>query len=342
MKILIISHNFYPYIGGIEINTELLADEFYKLNHEVRIVTWSEDHLLDRTFPYPIVRNPSLLELLRQHHWADCIFENNPCLRLAWPAFFLRKKHVIALCTWVRRVDGTVTMTDRLKQWWIKRANSVIAISEAVRLQACPKAVVIGNPYRDTLFVNMRLPRYCDFVFVGRLVSDKGVGIAIKALARLHSMITSEKKPNLTIIGDGPEKNRLVAEVEKDGLTQYVEFTGTLQGEALVGCINKHKYFLVPSLWEEPFGNVALEGMACGCVPIVSDGGGLPDAVGKAGLIFRRNDVEDLTSKMFYLLDDSIQYKAMSEQATEHLKNHKSSLVAKRYLDVLRGDCIIN
>ena len=47
--------------------------------------------------------------------------------------------------------------------------------------------------------------------------------------------------------------------------------------------LNRHEIMVVPSRWNELFGVVALEGMACGCAMLVSDGGGLPDAVGYAG-----------------------------------------------------------
>src|SRR5690606_40338743 len=92
----------------------------------------------------------------------------------------------------------------------------------------------------------------------------------------------------LTIIGDGPEAPVLKALAVKYGLEHKVDFKGSLQGKELVDCLNQHKLILVPSRWEEPFGNVALEGMACGCIPVVSDGGGLAEAVGHAGLTFQR------------------------------------------------------
>lgn len=335
MNILIISHKFYPDIGGIEINSELLADEFYNLGHSVRVVTWSEDLLSDSSFPYTIMRNPTMYGLLQSLYWADSVLENNPCLRLSWPLFFLRKKHVIALCTWVRRIDNHESWIDRFKLWWIKRADKVIAISDAVRKQACPDAIVIGNPYRDQMFHDCLISRDKDFVFVGRLVSDKGADLAIKLITELGKEDHSLSSYCLTIVGDGPEKANLISLVAELGLEDAVQFAGTLRGEELVTCINRHKYFLVPSRWEEPFGNVALEGMACGCIPIVSDGGGLPDAAGTAGIVFKRNSLDDFVEKTRDLLNSSRMQMYLKEQALEHLSRHKAEFVAKRYLEVL-------
>ena len=59
------------------------------------------------------------------------------------------------------------------------------------------------------------------------------------------------------------------------GLERQVEFTGVLQGETLVRTLNAHRIMVVPSRTPEPFGVVALEGIACGCVVVGSEGGGL-------------------------------------------------------------------
>jgi glycosyltransferase involved in cell wall biosynthesis len=45
-----------------------------------------------------------------------------------------------------------------------------------------------------------------------------------------------------------------------------VDFVGTKTDHELVKLLNTHQIMVVPSLWNEPFGLVALEGVACGCV----------------------------------------------------------------------------
>jgi len=41
MKILFISHAFYPEIGGIEVNSEIIANQFTALGAQVKVVTWT-------------------------------------------------------------------------------------------------------------------------------------------------------------------------------------------------------------------------------------------------------------------------------------------------------------
>ncbi len=96
--------------------------------------------------------------------------------------------------------------------------------------------------------------------------------------------------PTTTIIGSGPEWEPLRRQVEALGLDDRVEFAGMLSGEALAQSLNRHRVIAIPSRWEETFGMFALEGLACGCIPVVSTGGGLADAPGR-GIVFESGNV---------------------------------------------------
>lgn len=338
MKILFLSHKFYPDVGGIEVNSEILAKAFHDAGHHVRLLTWSAENGSEK-FPYQVKRNPGFVSLVREHLWADIVYENNPCLRLAWPSLLLRTPGVVALCTWVSSTDGRIRWQDKLKMQWLKRARSVIAVSDAVRRKCWPSATVISNPYRADIFkASAAHRREGSFVFLGRLVSDKGADQAIRAMHCLLNAVETEKGSEespylLTVVGDGPERSVLERLADDLGIKRNVRFLGILRGESLVSCLNNHKYMLVPSLWEEPFGNVALEGMACGCIPIVSDGGGLPEAVGDAGMVFRRGDVGALADCMIRLLRDPSLELALCQAATPHLAAHVPGVIAGKYLE---------
>jgi len=337
MRILFISNKFYPDIGGIEVNSEVLAKEFMLSGHTIHLVTWTTYNGKE-SFPFQVIRNPSILQLLKEHLWAEIVYENNPSLRLSWPALFFLKPSVVALRTWVSRMDGSLVFRDRLKILLLKRYKAVIAVSKAVRDTCWPKAVVIGNPYRNQLFrILPKKQRNKTFVFLGRLVSDKGADFTVRALHRLISENKSAINFTLTIVGDGPDKPILESMVEDFNLENNVSFTGILQGEELVACLNAHKYILIPSLWAEPFGNVALEGMACGCIPIVSDGGGLTDAVGHAGIVFERGNFESFISSLEKILNDTLLQETLLNNAVEHLKDHQPDVVAKKYLKVIES-----
>lgn len=343
IKILLLSHSFYPSVGGIETVSELLAQDFASAGYEVRLLTWSLD-TSGKTYPFSVLRNPTIKEIFYLHRWSDLVFENNPCLQLTWPGIFFGRPSIIALHTWLSRVDGEVGWQDKLKKWWLGRATTVIACSEAIRKCCWPAAIVIANAYQNDLFVitnNKR--RTGKFVFLGRLVSDKGADLAIQAIGlilnlfRLDNRITDIQ---LTIIGEGPERNMLENLVDDLNLISHITFTGILQGEQLVDCLNQHQYMLVPSRWEEPFGIVALEGMACGCIPIVSDSGGLPEAVGEAGLVFKCNDVDSLLETMLQVYDNIELEEQLRRAAPAHLLAHQQHVVTRRYLDVVENSLL--
>jgi glycosyltransferase involved in cell wall biosynthesis len=229
-----------------------------------------------------------------------------------------------------------------LKLALLKRADSVISVSEAVRRKCWPEASVISNPYRaDEFKILPNISRTEDFVFLGRLVSQKGADLAIRGFNQVLLMLEQQephaKKPNLTIIGDGPERNKLEKLVAELNLQQHVRFTGFLSGKVLAQQLNRHRILLVPSLYGEAFGNVVLEGMACGCLPIVSDSDGLPDAVGNAGLVFQRGSVEDLANTIWRVIHSPELEQQLRQAAPAHLRAHKPEVITSRYLQVLEA-----
>ncbi|MES2775212.1 MAG: glycosyltransferase family 4 protein [Bacteroidota bacterium] len=341
LKILFLSHKFFPDIGGIESISEIFANGFSNAGHDVHLLTWSTDDT-GKEFPYKVVRNPGVASLFKEHAWADVVFENNPCFRMAWPAIFFKRPSVISLQTWT--VSGKNGPQEKLKDWWLKRAFRVISCSEAIRKICWPKSVVIGNPYKTETFRTISGADKRDgFVFLGRLVSDKGVDIIVTALHKLLSAPNTKgldaKQLSLTIVGNGDEKAPLEKMVSELGLQQHVTFTGPLRGDALVSCLNKHRFLVAPSRWEEPFGIVALEGMACGCVPIVSDGGGLPDAVGNAGLVFKSGDADDLVAIIKKVLENPALEDGLKQAAPAHLALHSGQEVTRRYLQIIEQSC---
>jgi glycosyltransferase involved in cell wall biosynthesis len=98
----------------------------------------------------------------------------------------------------------------------------------------------------------------------------------------------------LNIIGDGPEKKRLEQMVKEFRLEEKIHFLGILEGEKLARVLNRHYFMVIPSLGEEGFGIVALEGMACGCKIIAADAGGLSEAVKDFGKLFKMGSVAEL------------------------------------------------
>jgi glycosyltransferase involved in cell wall biosynthesis len=112
---------------------------------------------------------------------------------------------------------------------------------------------------------------------------------------------------------------------------------GIRSGPELVALLNAHKIIVIPSRWQEPFGLVALEGIACGCVAVAADAGGLPDAVGTAGVLFPSGKTDALAQCLENLLQDEGLTARCRAAAHDHLLNHDAATVARKYLKVLEG-----
>lgn len=329
MKILLASHCFFPEIGGIETMSDLLARKWGEMGHEVIVVTQTPYDGKDEA-PYKIVRRPSRRQLMRLMRWCEVFFHNNISLQTAWPLLLVRRPWVVAHRTWISRLDGSMGAQDRFKKL-VSRVAANISISQAVADHLGTPSTVIGNPYRDELFFEIpEIKRDRDLVFLGRLVSDKGLNLLLDAMAELQ---TRDLSPNLTVIGDGPEREPLQKQAQTLGLN--VDFVGAKKGEELTRLLNRHRIMVVPSLWKEPFGIVALEGIACGCVVVGSEGGGLKDAIGPCGVTFPNGGVGALAQALEPLLRAADKLQPYREAAPAHLANHKSDKVARAYMNVI-------
>lgn len=335
MNILVTSHFFSPSVGGIEYITELLADYFSRSGHNVLLLTQTSvsNILDDDKYVFKVIRNPSLKALWRSYLWSDIVFQNNIQLRCLWPLFFIRRPLVIGLQTWIRTTSGRRGFVQLLKQMVLHLSDHVIACSNAIRNDSFKSATVIGNPYNNTIFYDQNeIKEKNSIVFLGRLVSDKGIDLLLEACALLTS-----SSYNLTIIGSGPEEPFLRQITKQLKIVDSVTFVGSVQGDDLAKVLNRHEIMVVPSRWREPFGIVALEGMACGCVVIAASGGGLIDAVGEAGIIFERDNPRDLSEKLCHLLNSPDRQEILRNKAKCQLPKFSSDFICNKYLDILNN-----
>ena len=176
--------------------------------------------------------------------------------------------------------------------------------------------------------------RDLDIVFVGRLVSDKGSSDLIEALGQLGQ---TGFRPRLSLVGDGPERTAILTRVGELGLGPQVTFTGIKRGSDLARFVARHRVMAVPSRWAEPFGIVALEGIACGCVVVGTDLGGLPEAIGRCGITVPNADISAMARALRSLLEDDGLRANYRSFAPVHLARHSRSEVARSYLRVLES-----
>jgi glycosyltransferase involved in cell wall biosynthesis len=203
-----------------------------------------------------------------------------------------------------------------------------IACSQAIATDLSLPAEIIRNAYDDTVFRQAGTTRTGELIFVGRLVSDKGVDLLLQSLVLLDR---KDLAPKLTVVGFGPDEAALRNYCRVHGLQDRVRFLGRRDSSEIAGLLNGHRVMVVPSR-VEPFGIVALEAIACGCVVVGSDAGGLPEAIGDCGLIFGSGDVHALSLALERALHDPGMPARMAACREAHLAHFRRREVAKRYL----------
>jgi glycosyltransferase involved in cell wall biosynthesis len=138
-------------------------------------------------------------------------------------------------------------------------------------------------------------PRF--FLFVGRLVKEKGVFDLLAAYGKLSSELRSEV--GLVLVGEGSAQAELVRRACEVNPGK-VQFAGFVHRDQLAGYYALADAFVFPSL-SDPWGLVVNEAMACGLPVIASDAAGCTvDLVQDNwnGRIVRHGDVEQLASAM--------------------------------------------
>lgn len=312
----------------------ILARGLAVSGHEVVVVTFSdgEDH---PEWAFDVLRNPGRAALWRVVKDSDVVVHNNILLRAALPVLLLRKPWVVAVHTWLRRTrSGRAAFQDHLKQIALRRA-SVISVSEAIAAHLKVDSVVVPNSYRDDVFVKTSsgTAPLTRLSFVGRLVSDKGVDVLIRAIADLRSR---GFPVDLVIVGGGPERASLEAQAQDSQLSEHVRFTGELELAQIATIIRERGVLVVPSRWEEPFGVVALEGIGSGCIVVGTNRGGLPDAIGPCGITIPPGNSAALSDAVVTLLTDDELVARIRQQVDAHLSRHTPAAMVHAYEQVIR------
>jgi glycogen synthase len=324
VRILVYSNTYHPAIGGQETVAKLLVSALVRRGHQVSVLC--ECAGPDIVEDVAVFRSPPLRKRLNLVRSCDRQIIVGASLKGALPSLLLRSQPIIWHQTWLPASEPVYTAALRRL---LLRLSLNVAPSQALANRVSRRTVVINNAYDSGVFESGEngVPRH-DLLFVGRLVSDKGVTLLLDALAELRRRNLT---PSLSIVGAGPEADPLRDRVNSLGLNDRVRFLGSKSGLELAAVYQTHKILVVPSVWAEPFGIVALEGMACGCIVIGSNAGGLPEAIGSCGLTFKPLDPIDLANQIELVLSDRLGPREFETAAQSHLARHTPDAIARRF-----------
>lgn len=303
MRILINTVCFYPNIGGLETINMILAKELSRIGQDVTVLApdYPSMEYDDSSLPFRIIRGASRSILLKEYMRCDVFLHSPLSVKAIWPIVLWPFKKWFCVYHMCEFHTGTTKNMQAKLKYLVSRFPRNIAVSNAVKEHLkLPNCTVIHNAYDNTLFKDNNKNDRKGFSFVGRLVSVKGIFVLLDAFTEFVKRNPTSIHNVLYIIGDGEERSRIVDYIQKRGIEENVVLHGMLTGKELVDEMNDCYCQVVPSVYNEAFGIVALEAMATGCIPLVSDGDGLQEAVGDSVFTFRKSDSNHLLMRMEY------------------------------------------
>jgi glycosyltransferase involved in cell wall biosynthesis len=376
LRLLLINYEFPPLGGGGGNATANIAAELAAAGVEVRVLTSGFTGLpaCERRNGFEIHRIPvlrrrpdrcSVLEMLTfllsslvcapllARRWrpdGTIAFFTIPCGPAAW---LIRVLFGIPWVASLRGGDVPGFLPRQIGAWhrltrpvilglWADAAAVVansLGLAELAR-QAGPKIPIMVLPngvdtvrYRPVPERPRREDGGLRLLFVGRLVHQKGLDLLLEALAVAPRDVT------LDIVGDGPEREALIGQAHRLGVSGRVRFLGWLDRDALPAHFQAADAFAFPSR-DEGMPNAVLEAMACGLPVIATDVRGLAEVVvdGRSGWLVPPEDRTALAAAIGHCrADPALRVRRGAEGRLLAETRFSWRATALGYRDIFRG-----
>jgi glycogen(starch) synthase len=340
MKILYWTEFFWPSIGGVEILSCQLIDALVERGYEFRVVTSHHpaappiqtllDHTVIHRFPFQtslsqrnlraIKQIVQEIALLKREFEPDVLHLNT----VFASTFFHHITQSACRAPSVVTVHFSIPLFDavnglplkilRSADWVTAVSNATLRKTRSILPQLTEHSSLIYNglPELD------REPRPGPlspplFLYLGQLVHQKGVDIALQAFALA---LTRLQEGRLIIAGDGAERSSLEAQAARLGIADHVEFRGWIAPEHVPDLIDTTTLLLMPSR-EESFGLAALEAARMARPTLASRIDGLAEVVldGETGILVEPEDPHSLAEAMISSITNPSQLAAMGDAA---------------------------
>ena len=252
--------------------------------------------------------------------------------------------------------NDLLTQLDKvLVEQRLRKANLVISCSEYITNKlriSFPKIAsrchTINNGVDIDYFVSNNDPNNSQkneakrLLFVGRVSPEKGVDVLLDAfnkvvgchpeaqlkivgpqsLPSIESAVamSNDSKSDLESFYSGTYFSELLDRLSSSVVNQ-VTFTGNVLQSQLLSHYQNADVFILPSVWDEPFGMTLIEAMAVGVPVVATQVGGVKEIVkeGKTGLLVERGDASALAEAIVHLLSDEELRKATGQAGRQRV-----------------------
>lgn len=365
MRVLLYSHYFAPGSGGLATFSDGLAASLGSLGVNVRMATaTAETSAVKR--PWPIHWAVAVRELIRLCRWADVVHMNGFRAAVVGAAWITRRPviwthHEYSFCPtglgWWQGRDRSFA----LPQCWaclqdrgyhrrsaLRRLTATAARLVSRRLisahatttqhmrrrldLASATVIPLGTtvPFEESQPPTTKIREFT-VACVGRLIPEKGVDVAIRAVAEARRQGAHVR---LEVIGDGPERANLEELARRELPDPAWDFVGALARDRALARMRLADAVIVPSVWSEPAGFVVIEAMALGVPVIAADAGGIPELARGAALLAARSDAEAFARALTEVASDPVRARAMVEQGKAIAAAHSARQMATQYVQL--------
>lgn len=368
MRICLYTETALPLVGGQELVVDRLAREFLKLGQEVVVLAArhrGRARIRDRELPYPVVRHPRFISTYR---CLGCYKWYLDRLHRRFPFEVLHCHSVqptgyVAGC-WRKPTGTRVVITSHCGdicpgsglmakpgaiercQSALQRADAVVAISGFA--EKCLRAVypqlqgaerIINGVSCDDFALPVSSPTIASqlrpneyFLFLGRVVHQKGVDLLLRAFQQVATQIGAQ----CVIAGDGLEREAMRVLANQLGIDSRVQFVGYVQGTDKTWLLQNAIATVMPSRLSEGCPLVALESFAAGRPVIAAKTVGLQELVnpGHTGFLAAAESPASLAEAILQAATDRTNTRRLGENARSFALQHDWPLVARRYRDL--------
>lgn len=289
----------------------------------------------------------ALFQLIRiiRHEKPDIIHSMTPkagllCLLAAWLTRVPRRVHTFTGLVW----PTATGLSRRILMFtdWLTCACATHVIPEGQGVMDDLQRHITRKPMRVLGYGNVRgvdmdywrrekacgekLTELKDgakftFVFVGRIVRDKGINELVEAFMRVRKR---HPQARLLLVGRYEDNLDPIADATKKQIVECkdIEYVGAQYGKDLVACYAASDCFAFPS-YREGFPNTVLEAGALGLPSIVTDINGSREIIedGKNGLIIPSKNVDSLETAMVKMITDDKMRISMASCAREMISS---------------------
>ena len=311
---------------------------------------------------YNALLNARILSALKKSH-PEAILCGGYSYVASWEALWWARKHDVPFLLWSEshRQDQRrqLAPVEFLKRQFLRRCSGFVVPGRSALDYLKTQSVgdqptfIAPNAVDNKLFAvgadrarkhatarreHLKLPpRY--YLFVGRLVREKGIFELLKAYAKLDTRM--RQQIGLVIVGDGPCRLQL-QEVAAGVSPGTVVFPGFVHREELVDYYGLAEAFVLPT-YTDTWGMVVNEAMACGLPVIVSQlAGCTADLVqeGCNGILVQSKDVASLEAAMKRIGGDAELIRRMGEVSARLILDYSpekwAASVAEAFLGVVK------